>query len=190
MLDNGPGSQTLNLRGLGADRSLLLVNGRRLSPGGVEGAPSIPSINLIPASLVDRYDFLLDGASSVYGSDAVAGVVNVILRKDFDGLELQANGNINPQGGGEDFTVSAAWGFNTDRAVFGAGAEWRRTDAILFDDRDFIAGCNKYYEVDQAGNIRTIDWQTDAVARSRSNGLIGTQKQPCKFGNIGTAGTF
>ena len=185
VLDNGPGSQTLNLRGLGADRTLLLVNGRRLSPGGVEGAPSNPSINLIPASLVDRYEFLLDGASSVYGSDAVAGVVNVILRKDFDGLELQANGDINPQGGGEDFTVSAAWGFNTDRAVFGVGAEWRRTDAILFDDRDFISGCNKHYEVDQAGNIRTIDLQTDAVARSRSNGLIGTQKQPCKFGNIG-----
>lgn len=88
VLDNGPGSQTINLRGLGADRTLVLVNGRRMSPAGVEGAPTNPSINLIPASLVDRYDILTDGASSVYGSDAVAGVVNVILRKDFDGLEL------------------------------------------------------------------------------------------------------
>ncbi len=185
VLDNGPGSQTLNLRGLGADRTLLLVNGRRLSPAGVEGAPSNPSINLIPATLVDRFDILTDGASSVYGSDAVAGVVNVILRKDFDGLEIQANGDINPQGGGEDFTLSAAWGFNTDRAVFGIGAEWRRTDAILFDDRDFISGCNKHYEIDQNGNIRTNDLQTDAVARSRSAGQIGTQIQPCKFGNVG-----
>ena len=67
VLDNGPGSQTLNLRGLGADRTLLLLNGRRLAPSGVEGAPVNPSLNLIPSTLVDRYDLLLDGASSVYG---------------------------------------------------------------------------------------------------------------------------
>ncbi|MEO0691196.1 MAG: TonB-dependent receptor plug domain-containing protein, partial [Pseudomonadota bacterium] len=95
VLDNGPGSQTINLRGLGAERTLVLVNGRRASPGGVGGAPTQPSINLIPATLVDRFDLLLDGASSVYGSDAVAGVANVILRKDFDGVELQVNGNVN-----------------------------------------------------------------------------------------------
>ena len=108
VLDNGPGSQTLNLRGLGADRTLLMINGRRMAPAGVEGAPTAPSINLLPGSLIDRYDLLLDGASSVYGSDAVAGVGNIILRKDFDGLELSARGEINPQGSGEDYTLSAA----------------------------------------------------------------------------------
>lgn len=184
VLDNGPGSQTVNLRGLGANRNLLLVNGRRLSPSGVEGAPSNPSINLIPATLVDRYDILTDGASSVYGSDAVAGVINVILRKDFDGLEIQANGDINPQGGGEDFTVSAAWGKNFDRGVFGIGAEWRRTDKILLSDRDFLSGCDRHYEVDQDGNILTNDVATDAIARSRSNGTIGTLIQPCKFQRV------
>jgi iron complex outermembrane receptor protein len=184
VLDNGPGAQTLNLRGLGANRNLILVNGRRLSPSGVEGAPQSPSINLIPATLVDRYDFLLDGASSVYGSDAVAGVVNVILRKDFDGLELQANGDYNPQGGGNDFTVSGAWGFNTDRAVFGIGAEWRRTDEILLSDRDFLSGCDRHYEVDQNGNILTNDLATDAIARSRSNNTIGTLVQECKFQRV------
>jgi iron complex outermembrane receptor protein len=184
VLDNGPGSQTVNLRGLGADRTLLLVNGRRLSPSGVEGAPSAPSINLIPSTLVDRYDILTDGASSVYGSDAVAGVINVILRKDFDGLELQANGDINPRGGGDDFTLSAAWGFNTDRGVFGIGAEWRRVDQILLEDRDFLSGCDRHYEIDQNGNILTNDLQTDAIARSRSNGTIGTLIQPCKFARV------
>ncbi len=185
VLDNGPGSQTLNLRGLGADRTLLLINGRRLSPAGVEGAPSNPSLNLIPASLVDRFDILTDGASSIYGSDAVAGVVNVILRKDFDGLEVQLNGDLNEYGAGNDFTVSAAWGFNTDRAVFGIGAEWRRTDAILLEDRPFLAGCDRHFEIDQNGNILNTDVQTNALARSRSNGQIGTQVQDCKFGNIG-----
>ncbi len=185
VLDNGPGSQTLNLRGLGADRTLLLVNGRRLSPGGVEGAPSNPSLNLLPSTLVDRYDILTDGASSVYGSDAVAGVVNVILRKDFDGLELQLNGNLNEYGAGNDFTVSAAWGFNTDRAVFGIGAEWRRVDEIQLDDRPFLAGCNRHIEVDQNGNILTQDLLSDANVRNRSNGTIGLPIQECKPGNVG-----
>lgn len=184
VLDNGPGSQTVNLRGLGANRNLLMVNGRRLSPSGVEGAPSNPSINLIPSTLVDRYDILTDGASSVYGSDAVAGVINVILRKDFDGLELQANGDINPQGGGDDFTVSASWGKNFDRGVFGIGAEWRRTDAIKLSDRDFLSGCDRHYEIDQNGNILTNDVATDAISRSRSNGTIGTLVQPCKFSRV------
>jgi len=185
VLDNGPGSQTLNLRGLGADRTLLLINGRRLSPAGVEGAPSNPSLNLLPSSLVDRYDILTDGASSIYGSDAVAGVVNVILRKDFDGLELQANGDINEYGGGNDFTVSAAWGKNFDRGVFGIGAEWRRVDQIRLDDRPFLAGCDRHIEIDQNGNRLTQDLQSDANVRNRSNGRIGLPIQECKPGNVG-----
>ena len=73
--DNGPGSETINLRGLGPGRTLVLVNGRRLAPLGVEGAPTQPSINSIPSILVQNADLLLEGASSVYGSDAIAGVV-------------------------------------------------------------------------------------------------------------------
>ena len=89
VLDNGPGSSTANLRGLGEARTLVLVNGRRLAPGGAEGAPYAPNLNLVPGSLVQQYDILLDGASSIYGSDAIAGVANVILRKDFNGLEIE-----------------------------------------------------------------------------------------------------
>ena len=75
VLDNGPGAVTVDLRGLGADRTLVLINGRRMAPAGVEGAPSSPDLGLIPGLLVQQYDQLLDGASSVYGSDAIAGVV-------------------------------------------------------------------------------------------------------------------
>ncbi len=80
------------------------------------------------AALIERYDLLLDGASSIYGSDAVAGVGNIVLRKDFDGLELFARGEINPQGAGEDYTISAAYGINTDRAFIGIGAEYDYRD--------------------------------------------------------------
>ena len=183
VLDNGPGSQTLNLRGLGADRTLLLVNGRRLAPAGVEGAPTNPSINLIPGSLVERYDLLLDGASSVYGSDAVAGVGNVILRKDFDGLELFARGDVNPQGAGEDYTITAAYGLNTDRGFFGIGAEYDYRDAIRLRDRDFFDGCNTHLEVDQDGNIYTLGVRDNAIVQDRTPG-VSVAETECKVGGI------
>ncbi len=184
VLSNGPGSQTINLRGVGAGRTLVLVNGRRLAPSGVEGAPTSPSINLIPATLVDRYDLLTDGASSVYGSDAVAGVVNVILRKDFNGLEVQANGDINPQGAGEDYSVSAAWGFNTDRAVFGIGVEYRHRDEWKTRDRDFLRGCSTNLEEDADGNIYRVGIADNQLIRSRTNGLVGASESECTVSGI------
>ena len=179
VLDNGPGSQTLNLRGLGADRTLLLLNSRRLAPSGVEGAPTAPSLNLIPGSLVDRFEILTDGASSVYGSDAVAGVVNVLLRKDFDGLELFARGEANPQGSGEDYTVSAAWGVNNDRGFFGIGAEYDFRDQIRISDRDFFSGCTTQREVTQDGQIRTLGIDQQANALADSGGTITTSTSDC-----------
>ena len=177
VLDNGPGSQTINLRGVGAGRTLVLVNGRRLAPAGVEGAPTVPSINLIPATLVDRYDLLTDGASSVYGSDAVAGVVNVILRKDFDGLEIQANGDINPQGAGEDYSISAAWGFNTDRAVFGIGAEYQFRDEVQAIDRDFLRGCTNNLEENAAGEIFRLGVADNANVQDRTPGVSVSESE-------------
>lgn len=183
VLDNGPGSQTLSLRGLGANRTLILINGRRMAPAGVEGAPTSPSINLIPSSLVDRYDLLLDGASSVYGSDAVAGVVNVILRKNFDGLTLRANGNINPQGAGEDYTISGSWGVNNDRGFLGIGVEYASVDAVRLKDRDFFRGCDKNYEIDQNGNIRTLGLADNAAVRNRTPGVTVSENE-CKIGGL------
>ena len=89
VLDNGPGSAQVNLRGLGAQRVLLLLNSKRLAPGGVGGAPTSPDISTIPNIMIDRIEYLLDGASSIYGSDAVAGVANVIMRTDFDGIDFE-----------------------------------------------------------------------------------------------------
>jgi iron complex outermembrane receptor protein len=183
VLDNGPGSQTLNLRGLGADRTLLLLNGRRLAPAGVEGAPTNPSINLLPGSLIARYDLLLDGASSVYGSDAIAGVGNIILRKDFMGLELYGEGSYNPGGGGNDYTVSAAWGKTFDRGFFGIGAEYAFNDKVQLGDRSFFSKCDRHYEVDQNGDIHTVDLRSDALIRNR-NPAIGTPLGECKTANL------
>lgn len=184
VLDNGPGSQTINLRGLEADRTLVLLNGRRLAPAGVEGAPTSPSINLIPGALVDRYDILLDGASSIYGSDAVAGVVNVILRKDFDGLELAAEGNLNEQGGGNDYILNASWGLNTDRAFFGIGAEYSYRDEVKLRDRDFLRGCDTHLEEDQNGNRYRLGKYDNAEALEDSGGTVSVSESECKISGI------
>jgi len=157
VLDNGPAASTVDLRGLGAQRNLVLINGRRVSPSGVEGAPAAPNLNLLPRSLVERYDILLDGASSVYGSDAIAGVVNAILRKDFDGLELEVFTNQPQQSGGADTTVTAAWGFNSDRGVFGIGAEYVESTKAALADRDWTGDCTSNVEIDENGKIRTED---------------------------------
>lgn len=163
VLDNGPASQTIDLRGLGPERTLVLINGRRVAPSGVEGAPISPSINQIPTSLLDRTELLLDGASSVYGSDAVAGVVNLILRKDFEGLEVFGSTGVTQQGGNIDYTLSAAWGTNTDRGFFGIGAEYDFQDEVTLGDRDFLEGCERHVEIDQNGNIRNTSISDDTL---------------------------
>jgi outer membrane receptor protein involved in Fe transport len=83
------GTATIDLRGLGAKRNLVLIDGTRLGPGD-PGTP-VADINFIPAALIDRVDLLTGGASAVYGADAVAGVVNFIMKKDFTGVQLSAN---------------------------------------------------------------------------------------------------
>ena len=85
------GTATLNLRGLGSPRTLVLVDGRRLPYGGVTN--SAADINPIPTQMVERVDILTGGASAVYGSDAVAGVVNFIMKKDFEGVEVTSQYN-------------------------------------------------------------------------------------------------
>jgi len=183
VLANGPGSKTLNLRGLGADRTLLLINGRRMAPAGVEGAPTNPSINLLPSSLIDRYELLTDGASSIYGSDAIAGVANVILKKNFEGLELFASGDINPQGGGDDYSFSGSWGINNDRGFFGIGAEYQYTDTIRLRDRRFFRGCDKNYEIDQNGKIHTLGLADNAEVRDRTPGVRVSENE-CTIGSL------
>ncbi|WP_417462128.1 TonB-dependent receptor plug domain-containing protein [Kordiimonas sp.] len=87
-ISNGAtGTATLDLRGMGTVRTLVLVNGRRLQPGGLSNAPDI---NQIPASLVERAEVITGGASATYGADAVAGVVNFVMKDDFEGIEISA----------------------------------------------------------------------------------------------------
>jgi iron complex outermembrane receptor protein len=176
VLDNGPGSSTINLRGMGEARTLVLLNGRRLAPAGVEGAPFAADLNLVPSMLVRQYEVLLDGASSVYGSDAVAGVTNIIMRKDFDGLELDVFYNHPDQPNGESYTLTGSWGKNYDRGFFGVGVEYQNNDAVRWGDRSWTSPCDKHHEIDENGQIRSQD-----VYYSTQ---FGMEWDECRFGSV------
>ncbi|MCV6620684.1 MAG: TonB-dependent receptor [Cellvibrionaceae bacterium] len=153
VLDNGPGATTVDLRGLGAGRTLVMLNGRRLAPAGVEGAPAAADLSLVPSGLVQQYDLLLDGASSIYGSDAVAGVANMILKKDFDGLEIRGFTTQPEHSNGEENTLTVTWGKNWDRGFIGFGLDYFNADSVAIDDRPWTEGCDQHRELGLDGNI-------------------------------------
>ena len=132
----GVGTETLSLRGLGPNRTLVLLNGRRAGPAGVRGEVSSFDFNVLPLSVIERVEILKDGASSIYGSDAVAGVVNVITRKD-DGATADAFIGIPNQSGGEESRFNFSFGKNLDRGKFPSRRisprrmSWRAATALL-----------------------------------------------------------
>lgn len=175
VLDDGPGTVTANLRGLGSARTLILINGRRVAPSGVGGAPVSPDLGIIPGSIVAEYDQLLDGASSIYGSDAVAGVVNIKLRKDFDGFEVEVFGASPQHPKGDQTTTNVTWGKNLDRGFMGFAAEYSTDDPVSLADRPWTAGCQQEVEVDQAGRIRNRDlYWTETFAMPWDECSLGT----------------
>ena len=139
VVDGGPGVNTISLRGLGAIRTLVLLNGRRLNPAGTRGAVGAVDLNTIPASMIERIEILKDGASSIYGSDAVAGVINVITRDDLDGAILNFNGMGTFDGGGETLELDGSWGHQFDRGNITASFEYSRREELDIGDRSYLS---------------------------------------------------
>jgi len=108
---NTPGAATVSLRGLGANRNLVLLDGRRATPSNAAG---VVDINTIPSAAVERVEIISGGASATYGADAVAGVTNFILKKNFKGLELDAQTSIANAGDGFEYQVSGIMGTDFD----------------------------------------------------------------------------
>ena len=132
----GNGTATVDLRGLGANRTLVLINGRRAM---VNGAGGVVDINTIPPSQIENIEVLTGGASSVYGADAVSGVVNFILKDDFEGVEANLGYAITQEGDAETLDASVTLGANTADGRGNATVSIGYTDrAALFQgDRDF-----------------------------------------------------
>jgi iron complex outermembrane receptor protein len=131
------GIASLNMRGLGTNRNLVLINGRRAQPA---NATLVVDVNTIPAAAIANIEIISGGASSVYGADAIAGVVNFILKDNFEGLVLDAQTSATEEGDGEETRANALFGgkFSEERGSVMIGLDWTRRSEVLQADREFF----------------------------------------------------
>lgn len=156
VVDGGPGAQTLALRGLGPERTLVLMDGRRIGAAGNFGGSVFVDLALIPSFLVNRAEILLSGASSIYGADAVAGVVNIITPQDFEGIQLDLLYGVPGDSGGEESVASVQFGTSTERARFFLGAEYFEREGVIAEDRAFTGAANRDIFIDDNGELQMV----------------------------------
>jgi len=142
---------TVNLRGVGTSRTLVLLNGRRTVGSPSLGGGGSVNLNMIPFSAVDRVEVIADGASAVYGSDAVAGVINVILKKDYEGMTVKARYGDRSQDDGTEESASVLMGASSGRGSITFGLEYDKRDPIFDKDRDYTKAT--YVDTDGDGDI-------------------------------------
>jgi iron complex outermembrane receptor protein len=175
-LSSGTGLSTygfsgVSLRGLGEERTLVLMNGKRLAPQAGLGGAAV-NVNGIPLAAIERVEVLKDGASAIYGSDAIAGVVNFIMVKNFEGLQLGGTyGTPSASGGGQNYNVNALFGIGDitkDKYSLTVSAQWQKTEQLFGADRDFAKNGNilPYFESQATGqgNIQG-NWEVDASGK-------------------------
>jgi outer membrane receptor protein involved in Fe transport len=139
------GASAVSLRGLGADATLVLVNGRRvaISSFAESVTTNFVDINSLPVSAIERVEILKDGASAVYGSDAVAGVVNIVLRKDFEGLEFTAGYGDTSETDSSETTFSAVWGTGGDDGNVTMIFDYFQNDSLFNNERSIHSTANQ-----------------------------------------------
>ncbi len=175
VVEGGTGINSISLRGLGAQRSLVLLNGQRPGPAGVRGQVGAFDLNVVPDSMISRIEILKDGASSIYGSDAVAGVVNIITRSSVDRPELNIQYNGTEQGGGNSLQVNGAIGFDFLGGNVMLAAEYEDRDPLKLGERKNLA-CAQDLAYDAVTGQRI-----DRIDRS----IIGnTSLGNCSTGNV------
>src|SRR5690606_1573638 len=163
---------TVDLRGLGSGRTLVLIDGRR-RPTAPQAASSGSDLNSIPLAAVERIEILSDGASAVYGSDAIGGVVNIILRKDYNGVEVRYGIQQTKTKGGDQEEGSVTFGVSSDRGRLLGGAGF--TDRGMVFTRDqigYVLGSSVY------GN-NYYDWDYDGAAGPGTGGPAITPGYAC-----------
>ncbi|KAF1712603.1 TonB-dependent receptor [Pseudoxanthomonas kalamensis DSM 18571] len=132
------GVSSANLRGQGADATLVLLNGRRVASHGLKGR--VVDLNSIPFAAIERVEVLRDGASAIYGTDAIGGVINFITRTDYQGLQASAFTDTTEEGGGNIYRVNVLGGagdLDTDRWNVFASLSWKKNEILRGTDRDF-----------------------------------------------------
>jgi outer membrane receptor protein involved in Fe transport len=169
------GQSRVDIRGLGSNRTLVLMDGRRH----VNGDASSPAVdlNLIPSLMIERVDVLPGGQSAVYGSEAIAGVVNLIMKKSYDGLQVDMQGGISQQSDGSEFIGGVLWGkkFADDRLSVVVGAEYARQNPIFQADR---AGQGLFPGIRRNSAVGVIDQNIVPASRSNTSPFATFQIRP------------
>ena len=129
------GGQFVNIRNLGENRALVLVNGKRWETS----TNGLTDLSTIPASMIDHIDILKDGASAIYGSDAISGVINIILKDHMDGAQASVYYGVNDRGDGGNTQYSLSFGTSTDRSSILIGADYNKTDPVWARSREATA---------------------------------------------------
>lgn len=140
----GAGAESISMRGLGANRTLVLLNGRRAGPAGTRGQVSAFDMNSLPISAVERVEILKDGASSLYGSDAVAGVINIITKRG-DDKNINVSASQPFESGGETFRINGTYGTTFDRGSYRIVADYNVNTGLKRGDRDHFGCPTRYY---------------------------------------------
>ena len=169
------GLNLLDLRGLGTNRTLVLVNGRRHITS-QPGVPTSVDVNTIPTDLIQRVDVQTGGSAAVYGADAVAGVVNFVLRRDFEGLTARAQGGISERGDRGSYFVSVTGGknFAEGRGNIAFNAEYALSDDLYYNQRDEQYGAFRGRDQFQAVE-NTIPESAASNPTPGTNGISDTQ---------------
>lgn len=141
----GTGESNVELRGLGAQRTLVLLNGRRINILGANGTTSAVDINMIPLNMIERVEVLKEGAGAVYGSDAIAGVVNFITKKNWDGADVSVEWGQTGESDGERQSASLTLGSTGDKLSVLFGANYNKQEAVSAGDREFSANALYLY---------------------------------------------
>jgi iron complex outermembrane recepter protein len=152
-----PSANTISLRGLGPNHTLILLNGRRLAdfPVAYDGTVNFTNLANIPSAIVERIEILSGGASAIYGSDAIAGVVNIILKKKFEGFDINVKAGGTSRGGGAERRLQFTGGKQFDRlsTVF----------AVELDDRNPIAAYQRDFMATRSGTPTNVLSRRDAT---------------------------
>jgi len=188
---NTPGAASVSLRGLGANRNVVLLDGRRATPG---NANMVVDINSIPSAAIERVEIITGGASATYGADAVGGVVNFILKKNFQGLELDGRMGISQRGDGQEYQISGIMGtdFPDGRGNISISFETNNRDAAKRIDRPWFR--DFYLDPDTVGNQNFSDYPSYVPGANRpSQGAINgifDGRDTAAFPNYPTNGTL
>jgi len=171
--NGGDGSTRVDLRGLGSERTLVLLNGRRFVGGGL-GADASVDLNAIPLPAIERVEVLKDGASAVYGSDAVGGVVNIVTKKNWTGTELNLVGGLTPHGDAQTFDASVTTGQKTGRGWYLLSAGYFRQDPVWCGDRDWSRYDRDYNWDEKDPSKRIVTQGSPATPQGWLNDWEGT----------------